>query len=80
MTRILLITTLLTLSLTIHAAAQMDSVADSVRHFEALMQTTDDPGEVERARNWLGQYYRGKVSRDESDVPEYQLPDLLRLE
>src|SRR5690625_3401797 len=80
MNRIFLLLTLFTVSFTLHANSQMNTVADTVRHYENLMQTTDQPEEFERARSWLNRYYRDQVTRVEEDVPVYVLPDPLRLD
>src|SRR5690625_944996 len=80
MNRIFLLLTLFTVSFTLHANAQMNTVADTVRHYENLIQRTDQPEEFERARSWLNRYYRDQVTRVEEDVPVYVLPDPLRLE
>ncbi|MEX1211792.1 MAG: hypothetical protein WEA36_02995 [Balneolaceae bacterium] len=80
MNRLFLLTALFTLCFTFHAFAQTTTAADSVLHYENLLQTTDQSDEFERARSWLNRYYREKVTRVEADVPDYQLPDLLRLE
>jgi len=59
---------------------QTKANADSVFYYEEIMESAEKPEDFEKARSWLNQYYRDRVNYQEENVPDFDLPALMKTE